>query len=317
MKIVKKVIIAFVTVLVLLSAVFLAGRYGWKLFGFRACSSAGIESVEVSENAVRITGFYPGSFPTGFCGCYSEEKDGKLYVGFRFSAVFGAFSTGDFTVTVPTENEIQEVILKTGTDEVTLWSRENGTAPSDGLAGDASQAGETNGAADVTDATDAADAREPYDAILEQYYVILAEGWNTEKIREVGLNSVVMDICPAEPLAQTGYCIADVDGDGTPELAIGSIAEDEFFGNMVFSLYTLDANGVPQLLLDYTGRRLYYYAGENRFVCLDSDENGERIATTLALNGHELTDTALVTDPADYKPMAWIPFSQWKPDSAS
>ena len=51
---------------VVLAAVFFAGRYGWKLGGFRACQSAGITSVEVSEKAVHITGFCPGSFPEGF-----------------------------------------------------------------------------------------------------------------------------------------------------------------------------------------------------------------------------------------------------------
>ena len=67
--------------------------------------------MEVSEDAVRITGFYPGSFPEGFCGCYSEARGGTLYVGFRFSAVFGFFETGDFTVTIPVKGEINEVVL--------------------------------------------------------------------------------------------------------------------------------------------------------------------------------------------------------------
>ena len=41
---------------VILTAVFLVGRYGWKLGGFRACQGAGIDSVEVTENAVHMTG---------------------------------------------------------------------------------------------------------------------------------------------------------------------------------------------------------------------------------------------------------------------
>ena len=107
--------------LILLVAVFLLGRYGWKLLGFRACQGAGISSVEVSDQAVQITGFYPGSFPEGFCGCISREQNGTLYVGFRFSAVFGSLVTGDFTVTIPVKGEIKQVILKTGTGETTIW----------------------------------------------------------------------------------------------------------------------------------------------------------------------------------------------------
>ena len=121
MKVLKRVLTVLLTVAVILAAIFLAGRYGWKLGGFRACQGAGISSVEVSETAVHITGFYPGSFPEGFCGYYAEERDGKLYVGFRFSAVFGFFETGDFDITIPFKEEIHEVIVKTRMNEQSVW----------------------------------------------------------------------------------------------------------------------------------------------------------------------------------------------------
>ena len=121
--------IALAVAAAILAAVFLAGRYGWKLLGFRACQGAGITSVEVSETAVHITGFYPGSFPEGFCGYYAEERDGKLYVGFRFSAVFGFFETGDFDITIPIRGEITEVILKTSMNETSLWRAQTGFLP--------------------------------------------------------------------------------------------------------------------------------------------------------------------------------------------
>ena len=127
----KKTITTLLTVAVLLMAVFAAGRYGWKLLGFRACQGAGIESVEVSENIVKIKGFYPGSFPEGFCGYYAEEQDGTLYVGFRFSTVFGFFETGDFDVVIPVKREIREVVLKTETSETTIWTSETGVVSSD------------------------------------------------------------------------------------------------------------------------------------------------------------------------------------------
>lgn len=135
MKVLKKTPTVLLTIAVVLTAVFLAGRYGWKLGGFRACQGAGITSVEVSETAVHITGFYPGSFPEGFCGCYTEELGGKLYVGFRFSAVFGIFETGDFHVAIPVEGEIDEVILKTGAGETSIWKKE-ASAPDDGSSHD-------------------------------------------------------------------------------------------------------------------------------------------------------------------------------------
>ena len=128
MKTLKRILIILLAVVVTLTAIFFAGRYGWKLGGFRACQGAGIDSVEVTGNAVHMTGFYPGSFPEGFCGYYSEERDGKLYVGFRFSALFGFFETGDFDITIPTEGTIQEVIIKTDMVEISVWNAQTAAA---------------------------------------------------------------------------------------------------------------------------------------------------------------------------------------------
>lgn len=135
MKFIKTVIITLLVMAILFAGVFLAGRYGWKIFGFRACEEAAITSVDVSGSAVTIQGFYPGSFPEGFCGCYTEELGGKLYVGFRFSAVFGIFETGDFRVTIPVDGEIDEVILKTGQGERSIWTKAT-AAPDDGSSPD-------------------------------------------------------------------------------------------------------------------------------------------------------------------------------------
>lgn len=129
MKALKRMLTVSLTIAVVLIAIFLAGRYGWKLGSFGACQGAGITSVEVSETAVHITGFYPGSFPEGFCGYYAEEQDGKLYVGFRFSAVFGFFETGDFDITIPIKGKINEVILKTSMNETSLWRAPTGFLP--------------------------------------------------------------------------------------------------------------------------------------------------------------------------------------------
>ena len=128
MKLPKRIISIFLILLLILAAIFALGRYGWKLLGFRVCEGVGIESVEVGEFAVKIKGFYPGSFPEGFCGYYAEEQDGTLYVGFHFSAVFGFFETGDFDVTIPVKGEIQEVILKTKRIETSIWTADTGKA---------------------------------------------------------------------------------------------------------------------------------------------------------------------------------------------
>lgn len=120
----KRIFVILLCIMLLLVAVFLIGRYGWKLFGFGACESAGIEQVHVAENQVHIRGFYPGSFPQGFLGYHAIQVDDTLYVGFNFSGVFGIFETGDFDITIPTEGIVTQVVVKSGEHENTIWSKE-------------------------------------------------------------------------------------------------------------------------------------------------------------------------------------------------
>ncbi|MDO4749618.1 MAG: hypothetical protein Q4A39_02125 [Eubacteriales bacterium] len=118
---VGKIITSTAAVLAALLLVFLLGRYGWRLGGFGACESAGISRVEVTDGQVELEGFYPGLSPKGFLGYYAEEADGTLYVGFKFSTVFGMFETGDFAVTIPTKGEIENVVIKTRKNEYEIW----------------------------------------------------------------------------------------------------------------------------------------------------------------------------------------------------
>lgn len=283
---------------IVLLAVFLIGRYGWKLGGFNACQSAGISSVEVTEGSVRLTGFCPGSFPEGFCGYYAEERDGTLYVGFRFSAVFGSFETGDFDVTIPVKGEISEVVVKTGTTEYPVWGAGNG--PVQDEASDR-----------VPSSAERPAVLEAYATVIGEYYAVLEEGRDPAQVMEAGLNYMVADSFFDSPMEDIGYAVSDLDGDGTEELVIGSMTEDEFFGKLVFSLYTLDSEGAPQLLFDSTERNRYYYAGGCKFANLGSSDWNESFVTTLKLEDKELIDMTYTTDPGDYVQMELTPFSRW------
>ena len=117
-----KIILALLVAASVLLIVCLIGRYGWKLLGFRACESAGIDRVTVTDGQVEIIGFDSSSFPSGFLGYYAEETDGKLFVGFRFSQIFGLFETGDFQIRIPTQSKITQVYIKTGQTEYLIWS---------------------------------------------------------------------------------------------------------------------------------------------------------------------------------------------------
>lgn len=287
---------------VVLLAVFLMGRYGWKLGGFNACQSAGIESIEVTESSVRIVGYDSGIFPDGFCGYYAQEQDETLYVGFRFSGVFGFFETGDFDITIPVKGDIRQVILKTKSSEYPIWSAEDGLA-------DSSTAGDEGGAASSPSQTPT--VLQAYAVVIGEYYTALHEGWDGAQIMEAGMNYMVADSFFAVPLDDIGYAVTDLDGDGVQELCIGSRKEDEFFGKMIFCLYTLDQDGAPQLVFDSTERNRYYYAGGRNFANLGSSDWNSSFVTTLKLQDKEMIDMTYTTAPEDYVQMDLTPFSQW------
>lgn len=395
-----KIITALAIIAAILLTIFLIGRYGWKLGGFRACQSAAIENVEVTDRQVTITGYYPGFFSEGFLGYHAEETDGKLYVGFKFSAVFGIFETGDFDVTIPVKGEINEVIVKTRMSEYPIWNTEDGAVlqserygvyvkleTNDAYSLSMSYTGEShnivrsanivlesgvylfvendiafaskktgkpipftlvvtkndgsvfasgtfvydyNETAEKMYLTVTADGQifddtagrvpspaekptmlETYATVIGEYYTTLEEEWDAAAVMEAGLNYLVADSFFDTPLEDIGYAVTDLDGDGMDELAIGPMAGDEFFGKMVFSLYTLASDGVPQLLFNSTERNRYYYAGGSNFANLGSSDWNESFVTTRKLEDRKLIDVTYTTDPVDYVQMELTPFSQW------
>ena len=392
MKLLKKILIILLCIAALLITVFMIGRYGWKLGGFNACESAGIEQVNVEEDHVRIRGFYPGSFPRGFLGYHAEQEDNTLYVGFKFSALFGMFETGDFDITIPTKGTVTQIIVKSGEHEYTVWPQEaeffvneaeatengiyvrlerndvysvgwyfenkcGGMTNADGTALEggknifldtdvfytasnlerpvpvmlvfSDKDGETiahvnlsyDPESPVLTATLTADARiyvnglevdEPavpvvYETILKQYRTALEEDWNGQQLVDAGLNFMMRDV----PLEAVGYAVDDLDDDGIPELAIGTISGDEFYGKLIFELYTLDDHGDPVQIFSSIERDRYYYAGGIRFANLGSSAFDDSFVTTLKLEGEGLVDMTYTTDPAGYVQMELTPLAQW------
>lgn len=120
-KVLLTILIVLLSLAITLTAVFLIGRFGWKLGGFRFCGGAGIQQVTVEEGQVRICGHYPGFFGKGFLGYHTEQIDSTLYVGFKFSGLFGIFENGEFDITIPTEGTVEQIVVKTGRYENPIW----------------------------------------------------------------------------------------------------------------------------------------------------------------------------------------------------
>ena len=150
-----------------------------------------------------------------------------------------------------------------------------------------------------------------YAVVIGEYYTALEQRRNGAELMEDGLNYMAADCYGDAPLENLGYAIADIDGDGVQELLIGTIKADEFYEKMVFSLYTLDENGINKLVFDGTERNRYYYAGENRFANLGSSAFNDSFETTVKLQEGEMIDMTYTTAPADYVQLELTPFSQW------
>ena len=76
----KKIIKIILVIAIVISTVFVMGRYGWKLTGFKLCQNSIIYDVEVNENEVTIKGRDANFIPRGFVGYYYEieaVKDAK------------------------------------------------------------------------------------------------------------------------------------------------------------------------------------------------------------------------------------------------
>lgn len=145
-----------------------------------------------------------------------------------------------------------------------------------------------------------------YETIIGEYRAALTEGWSGQQMVDAGINFVIRDVAPDT----VGYTTHDLDGDSVPELAIGTISGDEFYGKLIFDLYSLDDNGNAMLIFSSTERDRYYYAGGIRFANLGLSAFDDSFVTTLKLEGKEMIDMTYTTDPADYVQMEMIPVTE-------
>lgn len=108
-----------------------------------------------------------------------------------------------------------------------------------------------------------------YDEVLEETYSILAGGYDPEReyrYLSTGLMEKVMAVSGDEALLTTGYAIADISGDGVPELLIGERVLYE--GRTETSLFSCHSVKDGKLVPVFEGwaRNRKQWLGENRFL---------------------------------------------------
>ncbi|MGN1399067.1 MAG: hypothetical protein ACI4WG_03605 [Erysipelotrichaceae bacterium] len=117
----KKYLKIILIIPLVMAICFLLGRYGWKLGGFRLCQSANVYDIEVSNYQVKLKGNDVNFIPKGFIGYYAEEKDNCLYIGFRFSALFGFFEKSSFEIEIKTAEKVNKIVMKSAKNETVIY----------------------------------------------------------------------------------------------------------------------------------------------------------------------------------------------------
>lgn len=100
-----------------------------------------------------------------------------------------------------------------------------------------------------------------------------------------------------------GFDVADLDGDGNPELILCAAEGCEpFFDKMVLNLYTWkdEEEGGFFDVFASGERDRYYWCGDGLFANEGSSGAADSTETTLRFENGALTDLGTVTDPAQY-----------------
>lgn len=127
-----------------------------------------------------------------------------------------------------------------------------------------------------------------YGAVLDLYNKALYEGWDDERCRNGGVNYLMGNGLTAE---NVGWCTRDVDGDGSPELLIGSVGKPNFY-----ALYTL-VDGQPKQVVDATERSGWCIEPDNILVNDGSNSAFEHITMFYWLkNGRLELNNGIIAD---------------------
>lgn len=93
-----------------------------------------------------------------------------------------------------------------------------------------------------------------YQSVLDEYRAVLERA----DVEALGDTSILLrHYFEREPLRRVGWSLTDLNADQVPELLIGSVENEEFYGYILFDVYTL-ADGAPVRLAQSTERDRFY-----------------------------------------------------------
>ncbi len=100
---------------------------------------------------------------------------------------------------------------------------------------------------------------ELYGDVLTKYKKALSENWDSNKLEENDMSAAYYQIYSSDKCDMTeriGYAFRDVNNDGTPELLIGDITEDE---SVIFDIYTTVDRKPAHVASGWYRNRYYVY----------------------------------------------------------
>ena len=128
---------------------------------------------------------------------------------------------------------------------------------------------------------------EAYKEMLDRYRLAVSEQRNAGQLMEDELNTLCVYCYEGEPLENIGYLVRDLDGDGTPELLIGTVGGDNFTYLLLFDLYTL-SDGEAAPLFQGWERSRWYMLEDGRFYNYGAAGAGYSFGSVYLLSGGEL-----------------------------
>lgn len=141
-----------------------------------------------------------------------------------------------------------------------------------------------------------------YTELINKYSNALSKKMNPGSLIQNDMSLLMAECYGENPYDNIGYLVNDLDNNGTLDLmiAVTDKISDDFYGKIVFDLYTIDDNGAAIKVFDSNERNRFYYAGNNQFANIGASSADDNVSTCVELNGTKAVDMKTTISPDKY-----------------